>query len=153
MHRFVWDLREPAPHSFAEDLPISAVAHDTPRVPEGPLVVPGRYVVTLDADGVTSQRRLTVIMDPRVSMSPAALREQYALSRRLTGVLNRSYRDAESAKSAGKAKAEQSFTSINLDAAQLLDTIGGVDAQPTSQAVAAAGALSARLDDAERPAR
>ena len=37
----------------SEDLPISAVPHDTPRVPEGPLVVPGRYTVRLDVDGQT----------------------------------------------------------------------------------------------------
>ena len=42
MHRFVWDLRETPPRSTAQDLPISAVPHDTPRMPEGLLVPPGR---------------------------------------------------------------------------------------------------------------
>ena len=43
MHRFVWDLREPTPESVAVDLPISANDEDTPRVPQGALVVPGHY--------------------------------------------------------------------------------------------------------------
>ena len=73
MHRFVWDLRDPSPHSFSEDLPISAVPHDTPRVPQGALVVPGRYTVRLDVDGTTLERPLEVAMDPRVSISQSAL--------------------------------------------------------------------------------
>ncbi len=37
--------------------------------PQGPLVVPGRYTVRLDADGHTHERPLEVMMDPRVSIS------------------------------------------------------------------------------------
>ncbi len=47
MHRFAWDLRETAPRSTVQDLPISAVPHDTPRTPEGLLVPPGSYLVRL----------------------------------------------------------------------------------------------------------
>ncbi len=70
MHRFVWDLREPAPRARQQDLPISAVPHDTPRTPQGPLVVPGRYLVTLEVDGRTFMESLVdVVMDPRVVIS------------------------------------------------------------------------------------
>ena len=141
MHRFVWDLREPPPQSVAQDLPISAVPHDTPRVPEGALVVPGRYTVTLDADGLSLQRSLTVVMDPRVAMSAAQLRQQYTLARELTSLMGRSFRDAAAAKSAGHESGARLFESINESAAQLLDTIDGADAPPTSQATAAVGTL------------
>ncbi len=82
MHRFVWDLREAPPRSLQPDLPISAVPHDTPRVPEGVLVVPGRYTVRLDVEGRTVERPLVVAMDPRVAISRAALEQQYRLARR-----------------------------------------------------------------------
>lgn len=150
MHRFVWDLREPAPHSLAPDLPISAIVHETPRVPEGALVVPGDDVVELNVDGVTAQRSLAVAMDPRVSISPASLRYQFELAQTLTTLMDRSFRDAATAKTSGHAKAADTFSSINDAAASLLDTVDGADAAPTSQAAAAVATLSARLDRAER---
>jgi photosystem II stability/assembly factor-like uncharacterized protein len=129
MHRFVWDLREPPPRSFAEDLPISAVPHDTPRVPQGPLVVPGRYTVRLDVDGRAQQAPLQVVMDPRVAIAASALEEQYRLSMRLASLMNRSF----------AAGAEQ----LNEEAAFLLDTVDGADAPPTQQAIEAVQRLEA----------
>ncbi|HYL26827.1 MAG TPA: glycoside hydrolase [Candidatus Nitrosotalea sp.] len=141
MHRFVWDLREPAPRSLSEDLPISAVPHRTPRTPEGPLVVPGRYVVRLQADGVTIERPLEIVMDPRVRISSAALEQQYRLARALAALMDRSYAESASAKSAGKPTMEAAMASINGRAETLLDTIDGADAPPTAQAVEAVRAL------------
>ena len=132
MHRFVWDLREPAPHAFEQDLPISANPHDTPRVPEGPLVVPGRYTVRLNVDGHTSTRELTVVMDPRVTISAAALDEQFALAQRLASLMNRTY-------AAGLGP-------LNASAAALLDAIDGADAPPTQQAARAVGTLESRFE-------
>jgi len=152
MHRFIWDLREAPPESVAQDLPISAVPHDTPRIPEGPLVMPGRYTVALDADGVTSRQTLDVVMDPRVSVSSAALRAQYALAQTLLSIVNRSFYDAAAAKSAGHAQVAETFENLSGDAAQLLDTVDGADAPPTAQAQAAVVTLSARLAQAERRA-
>ncbi len=119
MHRFVWDLREPPPRAFEQDLPISAVPHETPRVPEGPLVVPGRYTVRLEVDGRALQAaaaRSRWIR--RVSISQGALEEQYRLSARLAAIMNRSY---------GAGAHE-----LNEEAASLLDTIDGADAAPTA---------------------
>jgi photosystem II stability/assembly factor-like uncharacterized protein len=132
MHRFVWDLRETAPRAFDQDLPISANPHDTPRIPEGPLIVPGRYTVRLTVDGQTISHALTVVMDPRVSISSAALAEQFALARRLVSLMDRSY-------AAG-------FRALNASAAALLDTIDGADAPPTRQAAEAVGTLEARFE-------
>ena len=129
MHRFVWDLREPPPHSFGQDLPISAVPHDTPRVPEGPLVVPGRYTVRLEVDGRALQAPLQVVMDPRVSISQSALEQQYRLSAQLAAIMDRSY-------AAGTHD-------INEEAESLLDTIDGADAAPTEQAIEAVRRLEA----------
>jgi hypothetical protein len=146
MHRFTWDLRE-APPSSDQDLPISAVPHDTPRVPQGPLVVPGRYLVSLDVDGHIMESPLEVVMDPRVVISNEALEAQYQLAARLTSLANRSY--AAAAKARNNA-AMAAFTKINGDAVALLDTVDGADAPPTQQAIAAVSALEQQFDGIER---
>jgi photosystem II stability/assembly factor-like uncharacterized protein len=148
MHRFVWDLREPPPLATSQDLPISAVPHDTPRVPEGPLVLPGIYTVRLDVDGHTMQRPLAVVMDPRVVISNEALAAQYLLAARLMSLANKSY-DAV-AKARGNAVATAAFTRINETAAALLETVDGADAPPTQQAAAAVGELERRFDALKR---
>jgi hypothetical protein len=150
MHRFVWNLREAPPQAETQDLPISAVPHDTPRVPQGALVVPGRYLVTLDVDGSVLQRPLTIVMDPRVSMTQTQLRQQYALARTLATIMDRSYADAAAAKTAGRAKAAETFASLNDGAAFLLDTVDGADAPPTAQATQAVFLLQSALTQAER---
>ncbi|MBV9233462.1 MAG: glycoside hydrolase, partial [Candidatus Eremiobacteraeota bacterium] len=144
MHRFVWDLREAPPAALQQDLPISAVAHRTPRVPEGVLVVPDRYTVRLEADGQTMERPLQLVMDPRVSISQVALEQQYRLAARVVRVMNRSaagVRAAQSARNAGRAAAE---SGLNAAAAALLDTIEGADAPPTRQAADAVRTLEGR---------
>jgi hypothetical protein len=146
MHRFVWDLRE-APPLADQDLPISAVPHDTPRTPQGPLVLPGLYTVRLDVDGRTVQRPLEIVMDPRVVISMEALEAQYQLAARLTSLANKSY---EAAAKARNSTATAAFTKINGAAAALLDTVDGADAPPTQQATAAVGALEQQFDGIER---
>ncbi len=150
MHRFVWDLREAPPQSVVQDLPIAAVAYDTPRFPQGPLVIPGRYVVELDVDGTTTRRSVTVRMDPRITISLQALRRQYHLARVLTGIMDRSYRDAIVARERHRAADARTFDALNADAAFLLDTIDGVDAAPTRQGTAAVATLEARLRETAR---
>jgi photosystem II stability/assembly factor-like uncharacterized protein len=144
-HRFVWDLREAPPRSLQPDLPISAVPHDTPRVPEGVLVVPGRYTVRLDVDGRTIDRPLTVRIDPRVAISRAALEQQYRLGNEIAAIMSRSYDERAAAKQAGHASAAEAFASLNADAQSLLDTVEGADAPPTLQAIEAARTLEGRL--------
>jgi hypothetical protein len=86
MHRFIWDLREPRPKSPEYGYTIAAVrTAGTPVRPEGPLVLPGAYTVTLSANGVTVSRPLTVRLDPRVHLSERDLREQ--LERTRTAIL------------------------------------------------------------------
>lgn len=127
LHRFVWDLREPPPRALNQDLPISAVPHDTPRVPEGPFVVPGTYTVRLDADGATRQQPLRIAMDPRVHVLLSSLDEQFRLAMRLVSVMNASYATGDRKR--------------NDAAASLLDIIESADAPPTEQAMRAVRTL------------
>src|SRR3954467_11264849 len=63
MHRWVWDLRYTTPTATRYEYPISAVPHNTPRTPQGPLALPGTYTVRLTAGGKTMTAPLTVKMD------------------------------------------------------------------------------------------
>lgn len=80
LHRFVWDLRYPAPEGVPRTFPISAIYRDTPSRPEGPLAHPGGYTVRLIVDGKTYTQPLTLKLDPRVNTPSSALDQQYALS-------------------------------------------------------------------------
>ena len=80
MQRFVWDLMYPNPPSDGYDLPISAIYKDTPFVPQGPAVMPGKYTVKLTVNGKSYTQSLDVRMDPRVPTPPFGLLQQYNLS-------------------------------------------------------------------------
>ena len=89
MHRFVWDLRYPAPGVLNREYPISATPHNTAREPHGPWVVPGTYTVRLTVNGQTYAQPLTVRMDPRVKASAATLARQFGLSKGVYDDINR----------------------------------------------------------------
>lgn len=81
-HRFVWDLHYPPPAGSPRNYPISAVYHDTPSEPHGPLAHPGTYTIRLTADGQTLSESLVLRMDPRVTAPAAGLEQQFKLSMR-----------------------------------------------------------------------
>ena len=85
-HRF-WDLRYAPPPALNHQYPIAAIYRNTPRVPLGTLVTPGRYTVVLRAGAKTLSQPLTVAMDPRVKTSPADLTQQKLVSQRLVGMM------------------------------------------------------------------
>jgi hypothetical protein len=99
VHRWVWDLHYPAPVSATHSYPISAVPHATPRAPEGPLAVPGNYLVRLTYDGKRLEAPLTLKPDPRVTASADALTRQLQLATRLAGLLAQSSQALLSARS------------------------------------------------------
>ncbi len=103
MHRWVWDLRHAPPETAERSYPISAVPHDTPRVPQGPQVVPGSYTVRLSVDGTTQTAPLEVTLDPRVKTPEEGLARQLALERMLSGRMS----DATHAVSSARAVREQ----------------------------------------------
>jgi hypothetical protein len=87
VHRWVWDLHYPAPISVTRGYPISAVPHATPQVPEGPLALPGNYLVRLTVDGRKLEEPLLLKQDPRVAVPAAALEQQHELAMRLARLL------------------------------------------------------------------
>jgi photosystem II stability/assembly factor-like uncharacterized protein len=99
MHRWVWDLRYPTPDSLHYQYPISAVPHDTPRVPLGPLVLPGEYTARLTVNGHTFTAPLTVKMDPRVKTPSTSLEQQFSLEARLASELTASTEAVRQARS------------------------------------------------------
>jgi photosystem II stability/assembly factor-like uncharacterized protein len=88
MHRWVWDLHFAAPISPRYDYPIAAVPHATPRVPQGPLALPGQYTVKLTAGGQTDTAPLTIKIDPRVGASVADLQKAFDVESQLAAMLN-----------------------------------------------------------------
>ena len=99
VHRWVWDLRYAAPVSSTRGYPISAVPHATPQVPEGPLALPGRYLVRLTAEGRRFEVPLTVKVDPRVALPAGALQDQLRLAAELAQLLGASSRTLLAARS------------------------------------------------------
>jgi hypothetical protein len=83
MHRWIWDLRSNPPSTLTHDYPISATFHDTPREPLGVWVMAGTYTVRLTVDGQTSTQKITVVMDPRNSATPAGLQQAHDLATEL----------------------------------------------------------------------
>jgi hypothetical protein len=90
MHRWVWDLRYPAPVSTSHEYPISAVPGNTPRGPFGPLAAPGQYMVRLTANGESYTAPLTVKMDPRVKTPVAGMAQMFQMQARLAELFSRS---------------------------------------------------------------
>lgn len=73
MHRFVWDLRYPARVKSAADRPPGG----------GVWALPGSYTVVLTVAGRSYRQPLTVLPDPRVNVSAAALQREFALARKV----------------------------------------------------------------------
>ncbi|MEO8802979.1 MAG: hypothetical protein ABI304_08165, partial [Rudaea sp.] len=91
-HRFVWNLRTARPRAVHYDYSIAAVFHDgTPIMPEGMLVAPGDYQVTLNADGVKSTATLKIIPDPRVGLDSSALQAAMSFAQQIDTALERDY--------------------------------------------------------------
>ena len=99
-HRIAWDLRYPTPPSlpfgytgtlldYTEfTLNWHSIPGQTPSLqPVGPLVIPGTYLVTLQAGTINITRRVTVIADPRVGVPQAALAAQLQLMQRMVAGL------------------------------------------------------------------
>jgi len=148
MHRFVWDLRYPAPAATSFDYPISAIYHDTPPVPQGRLVMPGTYSVRMTWGGKTYGRSLLVKMDPRVKISQAGLAAQFALEQSITVTMQADFnalkRARDKARGASSAVADD-LDSLNGDLAGLLIAVDGADAWPTKQQQAAFSDLERQL--------
>lgn len=88
MHRFIWDLRYNKPPALKYDYAISGLwMKGTPLKPQGPLVLPGIYLVTLTVDGKEYDQQLNVKMDPRVEVTIEDLKQQLELAQKVGSVL------------------------------------------------------------------
>ncbi|MFI5279488.1 MAG: WD40/YVTN/BNR-like repeat-containing protein [Gemmatimonadales bacterium] len=76
INRANWDLRYDPPPAFSHSYEINANAGLTPASPEGPLVRPGTYTVTLTVNGQTYSSTVRVVNDPRIHTSAADLAAQ-----------------------------------------------------------------------------
>jgi hypothetical protein len=150
MHRFVWDLRYQTPGAIDRDFPISAVVGDTPREPLGVIALPGRYTVRLTVNDQKFSHPLTVRMDPRATITPLGLSEQFALATRIATMLDQSF-DAYSRipgttdGPTTESKRKADLAALNADLATAYDVVEGSDRAPTSQARQAVGDLERRL--------
>jgi len=132
MHRWVWDLRYTTPTATNSAYPISAVPHDTPREPQGPLAQPGTYTVRLTAGGKTMTAPLTVKMDPRVHATAAELQSLFVAQVKLADLMTKSATASLEAHSAEEqldalAKSAQGAVKDAVDAAgkELAEVLSG----------------------------
>jgi hypothetical protein len=100
MHRWVWDLHYSTPNSPRYNYPISAVPGDTPRVPQGPLALPGQYTVKLTVNGHSYSEPLTVKRDPRVKTPDEGLAQMFQMETRLASMMTDNTRALAEARSA-----------------------------------------------------
>jgi photosystem II stability/assembly factor-like uncharacterized protein len=135
LNRFVWDLHYPPPDSVEHDYPISAVWRNTPRYPQGPIVLPGQYSVTLTVNGKSYSQPLTIKMDPRVKTPLAGLQEQFRLATKITGMMHQSIQNQT-----------DDFKKLNEQLGRVLGVIEGADATPTTQAEATVTDLERKLN-------
>jgi photosystem II stability/assembly factor-like uncharacterized protein len=91
-HRFTWNLRRPRPLASGYEYSIAAIDGDeTPLLPQGMLVAPGRYTVVLSADGREARATLEVVPDPRVAVDAAAVAAGLVLSRQTVSAMERQF--------------------------------------------------------------
>ncbi len=91
-HRFIWNLRYPQPQAIAYDYTIAATyGQDTPVLPQGPFVLPGRYQVSLSAGDKVAQAPLLIQLDPRVKATAAQLQQSLAFSMAVGNALGQAY--------------------------------------------------------------
>jgi hypothetical protein len=149
MHRFVWDLRYPRPGAVQRDFPISAVVHDTPLEPLGVLAVPGTYTVKLRVDGKVFTQPITLKMDPRTTITPLGLAQQFTLATKIVDLMDKTYAAVERSKAPAPSAGSQpssveALESLNADLATAYDAVEGSDRAPTTQATRAVTALEQR---------
>jgi hypothetical protein len=143
MHRWIWDLRYPAPLSTEHEYPIAAVPRGTPRYPLGPLVLPGEYSARLTANGRSHTANFVVKMDPRVKTSADGLKKQFDLEMQLASAVTQSSEavlQARSVREQLQKLAGSSNESLRGSIKSLDDQISGLLDVPKDSSVSASPA-------------
>jgi photosystem II stability/assembly factor-like uncharacterized protein len=143
VHRWVWDLHYAPPVAVTRGYPISAVPQGTPQVPEGPLALPGNYLVRLTVDGRHFEEPLLLKQDPRVTVPPAALEQQHELATRLAKLLTASSQavlaaQSEQAQLKALGAGGPAADAIHAYEARLSQLLGGPEQPPEKSAQQAA---------------
>jgi hypothetical protein len=166
-HRFVWDFRGPRPKAIRHEYSIAATWGDpTPALPEGPLAPPGTYTVRLTVDGKSLTQPLSLKLDPRVRVAPAAITEQWEAAQLAASLMDRSFaalaevrelrkelatagsRSASlEREAAALAEGEGSFARLNGRLSTVLQAIDSADDAPTAQARFELSAAAKDLDE------
>ncbi len=98
MHRFLWDMHYTPIEGADDEYTIAAVPHNTAPAASSPWVMPGRYTVALTGGGASQTATLMVKLDPRVKVTPAALQQQFTLSKTMYDdaiAVSKALKDAE----------------------------------------------------------
>jgi len=121
LHRFVWDMRYAPPPVDAFTYPIAAVPHNTPKEPQGVLVMPDVYQARLTVGPRIYRQPIVLKMDPRVKTTRADLQLQFKLSRSVEAAI----RDTAAARRDVRTR----LTTAGPDAASRLQSVrDGLDA-------------------------
>ncbi|MFL6604765.1 MAG: WD40/YVTN/BNR-like repeat-containing protein [Steroidobacteraceae bacterium] len=136
-HRWIWDLHYADPVTTTRGYPISAVPHATPQEPQGPLALPGNYLIRLTVDGRRTEANLTLKPDPRVKAPMGALEAQFQLASSLAGLLTDTSRTLLAAQSehtqlqalAAKQPAESSVTAYDKRLSELISPLSEAQEQ------------------------
>ncbi len=153
LNRLVWDLRmnDPAqiPGAFYEGDP-----------PRGPLVAPGRYELRLSLNGVTRTAPLTVIADPRVPGSEAAIAAKTALAVATVADIDVLHRAVNEVRAARKVIAASSDKALDPQLADIEEALMQVNMKGSEADLAFPGMLNEQyasfagvLDGRHRPNR
>jgi photosystem II stability/assembly factor-like uncharacterized protein len=106
MNRFQWDLRyTPAVEVRGYEPPVAAGGEED--TVDGPVVVPGKYTVTLDYGGNKTSASFDVALDPRIHASSDGLAERLALQQKITAQLDELDRTVNAALAARDALARR----------------------------------------------
>ena len=130
LHRFLWDLRHAGPTPVH-----GGTGERRERPARGPFVVPGRYEIRLDVDGVTRTAQVVVRADPRTGTTHAELEEQLALLLRLRDLSDTAHRIVNDVRSASArldaleqlAKARAKAPARGRDIASLRRTLHAIE--------------------------
>ena len=174
-NRFVWDLHYTSPPTKQYGYTMGAIAgHGTEKEPQGPLVLPGKYLLKLGVNGKTFTQSLEVEMDPRVHTGAKALHDQLSLAIRVWNDMAEQYSmnatlDSLQApivslqknsqldtvvqgaiKSFAMKLAELRKSSAGGGFSGLESTIMGADREPTQQMQEAFDTLNKRLSESRK---
>jgi hypothetical protein len=154
MNRMVWDLR------YDDPVQIPGAFYEG-EAPRGPIVAPGQYQLRLKLGDKTRTASLTVVADPRVANSDAAIAAKTALALatyRDIDILHRAVNDIRAKRKAPKTAAASASAALEAKLARVEEALVQVNMNGSEANLAFAGMLNEQLaafagtlEDADTP--